>query len=78
MPINKARFNFLRTNKKQRTQLYALTKQLCRCGPMNIAYSLAVQREEKVPALLRWNARHFGQNVSRLLSHPDKKKKKKY
>lgn len=42
---------------------------------MNIAYSLAVQREEKVPALLQWNARHFGQNVSRLLSHPGKKKK---
>lgn len=42
---------------------------------MNIAYSLAVQREGKVPALLQWSARHFGPNVSTRLSHPDKKNK---
>lgn len=51
-----------KTNWQSEEQIKGLTKQLCQVDPMNIAYSPAVQTEEKAPALRQLNALHFGLN----------------
>lgn len=53
-------FRHLKTRRKFETIIKILTKLLCQVGPGSIAYSPAVQTEEKAPALLQLNALHFG------------------